>query len=274
MYPRALLQLLLGLYFAEVCLFGLFTLRGAFGPVAMIAALLIVTALIHHSLTDALGPLLWSLPKSLTVEEDQHLMGTDFAETQASNIAEQQRRFAQESEDERDPDEIIHEPGQSRAIEGASGMADTLKDGVTVSIQKRINKKFPELTTGLGVLSTFWRRWMSPDPAAKSNFLIRWLHPEVFSDYTVLRQMVPSDLPEPKYPDEVERDVYYPPAFFAKPPSLWIPRDPAGVSTQEVKHTEKILPMTDEHVTMDERGRMKIDLETTQPALDIPKLRY
>ncbi|KIV91252.1 hypothetical protein PV10_05812 [Exophiala mesophila] len=275
-YPRALLQLLLGLYFAEVCLFGLFTLREAFGPVAMIAALVVVTGVIHHSLIEALGPLLWSLPKSLTTEEDQHLIGGEFETTRAANIAEQQRRFAQEREDERDPDEVVHEPGATRgvAVEGASGMADTLKEGATVMIQKRIDKKFPQLAKAIDFFMVYWRHWMSPAPDEKVNFIIRWLHPEIFSDFTVLRRMVPTDLPEPKYPDEVERDVYYPPAFFAKPPNLWIPKDPAGISTQEVKHTEKILPMTDEHVTMDDRGRLKIDFDATRQELELTKLRY
>lgn len=276
-YPRALMQLLLGLYFAEVCLFGLFSLRGAFGPLVLIAALLVVTGLVHHSLINALGPLLWSLPKSLTVAKDQPMRSPGY--NGPGHDVEDPERFGRRAGRNSDPepdsdDEVQHEVGADRAVEGLDGVADTLKGGFKVSMKKRIDASLPELNVGLGALATFWRRWLSPEPTAKSNFLLRWLHPEVYSDYTVLRRMVPTDLPEPKYPEDLERDVYYPPSHFAKAPCLWIPRDPAGVSRQEVAHTEKAIPMTDEHVSMDENGRLKIDLETSRLIFDIDRLRY
>jgi calcium permeable stress-gated cation channel len=65
LYPHALLQLVYGLYIAEVCLIGLFALKAAAGPIGMTAALLVVTILVHRSLLEALGPLLFDLPKSL-----------------------------------------------------------------------------------------------------------------------------------------------------------------------------------------------------------------
>lgn len=275
-YPRALMQLLLGLYFSEVCLIGLFTLKGAFIPVVMMAALLVITGLVHHSLINALGPLLWSLPKSLTVEKDQSLMPSASAPGLGHNVEDPERfggRNTDVADDDSD-DEVQHEVGTSRGVEGLDGAVDTLKGGFKVSMKKRLNASLPELNVGLGALATFWRRWLSPDPSVKSNFLLRWLHPEVYTDYTILRRMVPTDLPEPKYPEGVEQDVYYPPSYIGKPPCLWIPRDPAGVSRQEVAHTEKAIPMTDEHVSMDEHGRLKIDLETSRLVFDNDRLRY
>ncbi|KEF60534.1 uncharacterized protein A1O9_02095 [Exophiala aquamarina CBS 119918] len=275
-YPRALMQLLLGLYFSEVCLIGLFTLKGAFFPVVLMAALLVITGLVHHSLINALGPLLWSLPKSLTAEKDQPLMPNASAQGLGRDV-EDPERFRRRNTDIADDDsdhEAQHEVGASRGVEGLDGAVDTLKGGFKVSMKKRINASLPELNVGLGALASFWRRWLSPDPSAKSNFLLRWLHPEVYTDYTILRRMVPTDLPEPKYPEDIEQDVYYPPSFIAKPPRLWIPRDPAGVSRQEVEHTEKTIPMTDEHVSMDENGRLKIDLESSRLVFDIDRLRY
>jgi hypothetical protein len=86
--------------------------------------------------------------------------------------------------------------------------------------------------------------------------------------------MVPSDLPEPVYPEEVERDIYYPPSVSSKPPTLWIPRDSGGVSRQEVQHTEKIIPMTDEYVSIDDADRIQINLEDSRLVHDIDRLRY
>lgn len=276
-YPRALMQMLLGLYFSEVCMIGLFSLRGSFIPVVLTAALLVVTGLVHHSLIEALGPLLWSLPKSLTVEKGQPLMppqgmGDDFQDVNGHDHFGPPHVPEKDSEEEPE-----HEPGDVRGLEGfegASGLFDTFKGGFKVTMKKRIETSLPELNVGLDALSSFWRRWLSPDPMEKSNFLLRWLHPEIYTDYTILRRMVPSDLPEPVYAEDIERDVYYPPSYIAKSPCLWIPRDPAGVSRQEVAHTEKIIPMTDEHVTMDENGRLKINLEESRLLFDIDRLRY
>ncbi|KAM3081742.1 hypothetical protein ACMFMG_005188 [Clarireedia jacksonii] len=69
LYPHALRQLLTGLYLAEVCLIGLFGLRSAFGPLVLMFGLTIFTALVHISINEALGPLLWNLPRTLAVEE-------------------------------------------------------------------------------------------------------------------------------------------------------------------------------------------------------------
>ena len=73
-YPRALQQLFVGLYIAEVCLIGLFAIatgqsRGALGPLILMILMLIFTALYNIALNSALDPLLHYLPKSLDAEE-------------------------------------------------------------------------------------------------------------------------------------------------------------------------------------------------------------
>lgn len=272
-YPKALMQLLLGLYFSEICMAGLFSLRGAYVQAVLTAALLVVTASIHSSLLEALGPLLWSLPKSLTAEEDQPLMENQPGtfHTPAFEDLEDfgpQDSFGKDSSEQRD------RGGDSRALEGGSGALSALGGGLKSMISKKIKEDLPQVTDGLNALDKFWLRWLSPDPTQKSNFLLRWLHPEVFSDYTILRRMIPPDLPDPVYPEDLERDIYYPPSFLAKPPTLWIPRDPAGVSRQEVDHCAKIIPTTDEYVSIDEDGHMTIDLEESRLLFDVERLRY
>ena len=273
-YPRALMQMLLGLYFSEVCMIGLFSLRGAFVQVVLTAALLVLTGLVHHSLIEALGPLLWSLPKNLTVEKGQPLIPSPTTSVTAHDIEDFGQLGQPSMVDNESDNEVEHEVGDSRGFEGASGALDTFKGGFKVTMKKKLDKSVPELNVGLNALSSFWRRWLSPDPTEQSNFLLRWLHPEVYSDYSILRRMVPSDLPEPVYSEEVEQDVYYPPSYMAKPPHLWIPRDPGGVSRQEVEHTGKVNPITDEHVTMDENGRLKVDLEKSRLLFDVDRLRW
>ncbi|KAI2826242.1 hypothetical protein CBS147320_6417 [Aspergillus niger] len=72
-YPRALQHLLTGIYLADICLIGLFAIKGAIGPLIIMALFLIVTILAHISLNDALEPLYSFLPANLDVEEESQL---------------------------------------------------------------------------------------------------------------------------------------------------------------------------------------------------------
>jgi len=85
--------------------------------------------------------------------------------------------------------------------------------------------------------------------------------------------MVPADMPDPVYPDNVARDAYYPPSVMTPAPKLWIPRDPAGISRQEVAHTSKVISITDEGAWLDEKSRLAIDLDGPNPTL-IEKFRF
>jgi len=69
-YPRALQQLLTGVYLAEICLIGLFAIATAIGPLILMIAFLVFTVLYHIQLNSALNPLLYNLPKSLEAEEE------------------------------------------------------------------------------------------------------------------------------------------------------------------------------------------------------------
>jgi len=266
------MQLLVGLYFAEICLIGLFSLRGAFGPMVLIIGLLVFTGLVNISLLDAVGPLLWSLPKTLTAEDEMDKLGAGSDPNNGFRVSEDI-----EGLDYRGDTIVaseVHEPGAERAVEGASGALDVLSKGLKEIVMSKIEKEVPEVNTVWAAGVKFWMGWVSPDPAAKSNFLLRWLHPEVYSDYSVLRRMVPSDLPDLAYPEDLERDIYYPPAFMSPAPCLWIPRDPAGVSRQEVAHTSKVIQINDEHATLDEDNRMTVDLTSTRQIFNVDRLRY
>jgi len=74
LYPRALQQLFVGLYIAQICIIGLLAValprgKGAIGPFVLMILLLVITVLYHMSLNAALSPLLKYLPKTLHAEE-------------------------------------------------------------------------------------------------------------------------------------------------------------------------------------------------------------
>lgn len=69
-YPRALQQVLVGIYLSEVCMIGLFAIKAAIGPLILMVLFTIFTALAHISLNDALDPVVSYLPRSLEAEEE------------------------------------------------------------------------------------------------------------------------------------------------------------------------------------------------------------
>ncbi|VTT62502.1 unnamed protein product [Fusarium fujikuroi] len=70
-YPRALKQLLFGVYVAEMCLVGMFIVSKAAGPAFLMIIFLSLTIFSHLSLVKALDPYLYNLPVSRQLEEDR-----------------------------------------------------------------------------------------------------------------------------------------------------------------------------------------------------------
>ena len=111
-------------------------------------------------------------------------------------------------------------------------------------------------------------------PQKKPNFFSKWLRPDKFTDYHTLRRLVPRQFAEIAYAPETERDAYYHPAIASPTPLLWIPRDAAGVSRQEVTHTSRVIPMTDEGAHFDEKNKIVWDQESGRPPIYEEKVYY
>jgi hypothetical protein len=217
-YPRALQHLMAGVYIAEVCLIGLFGIAVTPGPLVLMVIFLIFTILYHMSLNSALGPLMYSLPKTLEAEEES-IRGLLSAEAGHQN-------------------------------------GNGLKDGP-------IDEKNHQIIE-------------APTTTKKPNLFTKFFKPHIYSDYATLRQLVPHDLLDADnlYEEAVERNAYFPPNVTAEVPLLWIPRDDAGVSRQEILHTSKVIPITDEGCTFDEKNKLVWDTEGARPPLWTPKVYY
>jgi len=214
-YPRALQQLLTGVYIAEICLIGLFAINVTTGPLILMIVFLIFTALFHISLNSALDPLLYNLPKSLEAEEESFLSSLE-AGTNDVELKEK----------------------------SSNGGATTTATAAA--------------------------------PHKKPNFLAKFLHPHIYSDYATLRRLVPHSVLDVNnmYEEVVEQNAYFPPSVISETPLLWIPRDEGGISRQEVAHSSKVIPITDEGCTMDEKNKLVWDSEGARPPLWTPKIDY
>ena len=225
-YPRALQQLFVGLYIAEICLIGLFGIKsgnhGALGPLILMILLLVFTALYNVALNSALTPLLNYLPKSLEAEERSLL---------------------------------------------------EIENGVTSDGQSPDGE--PSTEKGVAATTAAPSTTLPSAPHKKPSIITKFLRPDLYTDYATMRRLVPRDFVNIEYEPEVERDAYYPPAVSAKPMLLWIPRDPAGVSAQEVADTSKVIPITDEGCHLDEKNKMVWDEEGALTApIYKPKIYY
>ncbi len=110
------------------------------------------------------------------------------------------------------------------------------------------------------------------EPGLVSKFLKPW----EYCDFSTLRKLVPSDAVDidKMYSEEAERNAYYPPAVTSGPPLLWIPEDAMGISKQEVRDTGKVIPITDEGCTLDDKNKLVWDTETVRPPVWEEKIYY
>lgn len=114
---------------------------------------------------------------------------------------------------------------------------------------------------------------LGPAPHKKPNFLVKWLRPDIYTDYLTMRRLVPKEIAV-HYTNEVEKTAFFNPAITSATPLLWIPRDPVGISRQEIRDTSKIIPMTDEGAYLDAKNNVCWDAEDGRPPIYEEKIYY
>ncbi|OHF00952.1 hypothetical protein CORC01_03780 [Colletotrichum orchidophilum] len=273
-YPRALMHLLVGLYLATICLVGLFALRSAYIPMVLMIAFLVFTALVHISLREAVAPLLYNIPRALALEMEELDGGPamdspkdDFLTD--ADITAAYPDFFDPGEENEGP---THEVNGTRGVEGASGFMASVQDWSAGAITKKMQASAEKW--GLAGPIGYIMDWVDPDPSIKPNFVLRWLHPGVFDDFSTLRRNIPVDLPDPTetYPADYARRAYWPPEMASPTPVIWIPRDPAGVSKQEVEHCRKVVGCSDEGAELNDKNRIEVELE--KAPFWVPRVLY
>lgn len=219
-YPRALKQLFCGIYVAEICMVGMFAISKSPGPAVLMGIFLVFTIVFNVTMSSALDPLLYNLPRSLQIEEE--LMQRSDINSDAEN-------------------------GNVTNGAGTSNGIHKLVPGGTDGVQK------------------------------KGNIFMKWLKPWIYADYATFRKLVPQEDQvgiTRSYTDEVEANAYFPPSVTSSTPILWIPEDPAGVSKQEIALTNKVIAISDEGCTLDEKNKIQWDTEGARPPIWEEKIYY
>ncbi|KAJ5177533.1 uncharacterized protein N7500_000232 [Penicillium coprophilum] len=245
-YTRGLQQLTVGCYLSMVCLIGLFAIgtganRMALGPLILMIIFLIFIILYHLSMNSAMEPLLNYLPKNLEAEEEGLL-----AAEKANNLS------------------TLNEKSKTDDLTAPSGSISAHRDsGIANS------------DNGLGNVDSAEKGLTQTSvPPPKPNLFTKFLRPDLYQNYHEMRKLVPGATDIVTYPAEAERDAYCHPAINSQPPLLWIPRDPLGVSSQEVAHTMRVIPITDEDAYLDENCKIKWNEEKGEPPIYEEKIAY
>jgi hypothetical protein len=211
----------------------------ALGPLILMIIFLVFIVLYHISMNSAMEPLLNYLPKNLEHEEE-------------ALLAADRKQIGR--------DESDGLPGASDVKAENNGVSN-VDSGVDAVDSADAEKGLAD----------------GPLPAGQEkapNAITKWLRPDKYHNYEVLRRLVPSPLETPSYAPEVEQNAYCHPAVNSQVPLLWIPRDPAGVSRQEVAHTSRVIPITDEDAWLDEKAKISWNVEKGQPPIYEEKPSY
>lgn len=224
-YPRAIKQLFTGVYICELCMIGLFGASVATGPLILMIVFTVFTVLFHLSLNSALDPLLYNLPQTLMAEEE-------------SRAADLEAPYS-----------------------GEKAVNATSNGEVSSSVCFTSSFCFWFIKYIINILHT----QSTPTTPKKPNVLTKFLKPWLYADYEHMRQLVPQHEFNFGVTEELEASAYYPPSINAQPPLLWIPRDKAGVSAQEVALTGKVIPITDEGCELNEKNKLVWDQDGARP---------
>ncbi|EEH16483.2 hypothetical protein PABG_06570 [Paracoccidioides brasiliensis Pb03] len=270
-YPRALQQVMTGIYLASVCMIGLFAIRGAIGPVILMVLFTILTILAHISLNDALGPLLSALPRTLEQAEkmiDDSEEGEEQGYAEERDNASSSRAYATSEKSPISPATASNEislPSPSSVPSRFKRKAQT-----TITVTERAGtgmstEIFPSSPPTPGTFHTLTYKF--------SYFMHSLVEPNMYMDYETLRKRVRQGAPI-EYTDEVADNAYYPQSVWSPTPLLWVPRDAGGVSRREVELTSRVTPITDEEAHLDEKNKVKWDKVKSQPPIWQEKIFY
>jgi len=291
LFPRAINQLFVGLYFMEVCLIGLFFLvRDENGDVACegqaicMIVVLVLTAGYQILLNEAFGPLLRYLP--ITLEEEAVRRDDEFNRAQHARLGltVDDDKENDENDDYSDDDEKPRKHSESKR--GESFPNQNGKDIELTSLDTdRQNRKRDTLGAILSTPKLGKKRpsWADRSPAsprrskyfgvnsATANPTVKGLREKMAQDAEAqgpgdnkigraLFAGIHDELEDltPDERDQLVQRAFQHEALRAKRPVIWIPRDDIGVSNDEIYRTQRFskhIWVSNEYQALDGKAR-------------------
>ena len=267
-YPRAMFHLMVGIYLGEVCLLGLFAVSKSWGCIVLEAIFLGATVLFHVQMNIAFDKLINVLPntcmrpldgKSETLSWKDPREIPRYGDDYWINKANKESGGADgDAFIENVPEHVFSQDTQSPDSpfndDYAVRRKYTAKD-----IEEVINE--PLLIEG------------DRGDISKPNFFLRYLQPWKYLTYHDLQDYVPASYyAYPEDQDDGDDGLrhahdYDCPDLSATCPTVWIPRDPMGLSKVQIEEFRGIVPMSDENAEFDAKG--KIVFQGDPPVLSL-----
>lgn len=218
-YPRALFQLMVGIYFGEVCLLGLFAVSKSWGCIVLEAIFIGITVIFHIQMNNAFDKLLTIVPNTCMRPLD----------------------------------------GKSETLSWKDPRIEKIGNDNLFEDNKLISNEYKEKLCNEPLLIEGDRT-----PIKKPNFVLRWIQPWKYLTYHDLKEYIPNqywefpkeeELSEVEYMKKHEFD-YECPYLKSECPTVWIPKDPMGLSTIQIEEFKGIVPISDCNATFDDKGKI------------------
>lgn len=256
-YPRALFHLMVGIYLGEVCLLGLFAVSKTWGCIVLEAIFIGVTVMFHVQMNIAFDKLINVLPntcmrpldgKSETLSWKDPRDIPRYGDEYWINKANKESGGA-------DGDAFIENVPEKVMSQDTQTGDSPFHDEYAVD-KKHVAKDFEELINEPLLIEG------DRGALAKPNFILRYLQPWKYLTYHDLKEYIPAsyyDYPEGEDDGEdghAHDHDYDCPDLSAKCPTVWIPRDPMGLSKVQIEDFRGIVPMSDENAEFNEKGKI------------------
>lgn len=237
-YPRALFQTFTGIYLGQLCLLGLFAVGKGWGPIVLQVIGLVVTIFCHLHLNQAFDHLLTVVPLDCMMPLDgvSKTVSYDGNTEYKQKVLDLKHQYRKGAEHKKDLDKLHHDL-ESEKVE---------KEKIKEDLDANVN--------GSGALVPLLadRDFKTTE---STNPLVRFIRPDVFLNYRHTKALLPA-----VYNVETElvddKHAYDQPVVSAKLPTLWIPRDPMGLSKTEIEENKKFIDISDENGSFNEKGKI------------------
>ncbi|KAJ5757788.1 uncharacterized protein N7511_006482 [Penicillium nucicola] len=234
-YTRGLQHLTVGCYLLMVCLIGLFAMASGANQIAVGPLILEIIFLVFV--------ILYHISMNGAMEPLLNYLPKNLEAEEEALLAAEKSNFKsdEQSDDMRAP------TGSTVAVpDNGVGNVDSAEKGLTGT----------------------------PSTPPKANIFTKFFQPGRYNSYHELRKLVPTSEHMPTYSAEAERDAYSHPSISSQAPLLWIPRDSLGISSQEVAHTMRVIPITDDESWLDENCKIQWNIEKGEPPIYEEKIAY
>ncbi|SCW03317.1 LAFE_0G07756g1_1 [Lachancea fermentati] len=242
-YPRALYQLMVGIYIGQVCLLGLFAVGKGWGPIVLQCVGLGVTVFIHLNLNSAFDRLMTCVP----VDTMKPLDGKSDTPSFSSS------GFVNEKDSIKELPQFPVRKYQPRSSLQLDQNTTSIRSENTYEVNGTVIYDNENNVTTVPLLADGDDTVVPPAP-----FWKRYFKPHIYLSYKVARSRLP-EIYNLRDPNEMTstlqiKHAYDYPAVSAKCPYLWIPKDPYGFSTVEIADLQSAVEITDEGAEFTESG--------------------